>query len=74
LNIKPVKWLTGRGASSTDRMVAYTNDGERVRFPLVPIRRETAYYHGIKFAAPYISALGEVEFVYPETIQYADGI
>jgi len=74
LNIQPVKWLTGRGASATDRMVAYTNDGERVRFPLVPIRRETAYYHGIKFAAPYISALGEVEFVYPETVQYADGI
>jgi len=74
LNIQPVKWLTGRGAGATDRMVAYTNDGERVRFPLVPIRRETAYYHGIKFAAPYISALGEVEFVYPETVQYADGI
>jgi hypothetical protein len=74
LNIQPVKWLTGRGAGSTDRMVAYTNDGERVRFPLVPIRRETAYYQGIKFAAPYISALGEVEFVYPETVQYADGI
>lgn len=74
LSIQPVKWLTGRGSGSTDRMVAYTNEEDRVRFPMVPIRRETAYYQGIRFTAPYIWAFGEVEFVYPETVQYADGI
>jgi hypothetical protein len=74
LDIQPVKWLTGRGANSTDRMVAYTNDESRVRFPMVPIRRETPYYQGIRFTAPYLWAFGEVEFVYPETVQYADGI
>lgn len=74
LDIQPVKWLTGRGAGSTDRMVAYTNSEDRVRFPMVPIRRETAYYQGIRFVAPYLWAFGEVEFVYPETLQYADGI
>jgi len=74
LDIQPVKWLTGRGATNSDRMVAYTNDESRVRFPMVPIRRETAYYQGIRFTAPYIWAFGEVEFVYPETVQYADGI
>lgn len=74
LDIQPVKWLTGRGASGADRMVAYTNEEMYVRFPMVPIRRETAYYHGIRFVAPYIWAFGEVEFVYPETVQYADGI
>lgn len=74
LNIQPVKWLTGRGSGSTDRMLAYTNDEQRVRFPMVPIRRETAYYQGIRFTAPYLWAFGEVEFVYPETLQYADGI
>lgn len=74
LDIQPCKWLTGRGAGGTDRMVAYTNDESRVRFPLVPIRRETPYYLGIKFNAPYIWAFGEVEFVAPETVRYADGI
>ena len=74
LDIQPVKWLTGRGAGSTDRMVAYTNQEDRVRFPMVPIRRETPYYLGIKFNAPYIWAFGEVEWVYPETAIYRDGI
>lgn len=74
LDIQPVKWLTGRGAGSTDRMLAYTNDESRVRFPMVPVRRETAYYQGIRFTAPYLWAFGEMEFVYPETLQYADGI
>lgn len=74
LNVQPSKWLTGRGAGSVDRMVCYTNAEDRVRFPLVPIRRETPYYLGIKFNAPYIWALGEVEFLYPETVLYRDGI
>lgn len=74
LDIQPVKWLTGRGVDSTNRMVAYTNELDYVRFPMVPIRRETAYYQGIRFAAPYIYAFGEMEFVYPETVRYADGI
>lgn len=74
LDIQPVKWLTGAGSNSADRMVAYTNDESRVRFPMVPIRRETAYYQGIRFTAPYLWAFGELEIVYPETIGYADGI
>ena len=74
LDIQPVKWLTGRGASGADRMVAYTNQEDKVRFPMVPVRRETPYYLGIKFNAPYIWAFGEVEFIYPETVVYRDGI
>lgn len=74
LDIQPVKWLTGRGAESSNRMVVYTNEEDKVRFPMAPIRRETAYYLGIKFIAPYIWGFGEMEIVYPETIRYADGI
>lgn len=74
LDIAPVKWLTGAGVGPTDRMMAYTNAEDRIRFPMVPIRRETAYYQGIRFTSPYLWAFGEVEFVYPETAQYADGI
>jgi hypothetical protein len=74
LRISPVKWLAGRGTGSTDRMIAYTNNADQVRFPMVPIRRETPYYLGINYIAPYIWAFGEVEFVYPETVIYRDGI
>lgn len=74
LDIQPVKWLTGRGAAGADRMVAYTNEEDRVRFPMVPVRRETAYYKGIRYTAPYLWAMGVMEFVYPETVQYADGL
>lgn len=74
LDIQPVKWLTGNGGSGADRMFVYTNAENRVRFPMVPIRRETAYYQGIRFTAPYLWAFGQVEVVYPECIRYADGL
>ena len=31
LNIQPVKWMTGRGAASADRMMVYTRERDRVR-------------------------------------------
>lgn len=74
LDIQPVKWLTGAGAAGVDRMVVYTNEEDRVRFPMVPIRRETAYYQGIRFTAPYLWAFGQVEMPYTETVRYGDGI
>lgn len=74
LNIQPVKWLSGRGQGGVDRMCVYTNELDRLRFPMVPIRRETPYYQGIRFTSPYLWAFGEVEIVYPETVRYADGI
>jgi hypothetical protein len=81
LQVLPVKWLTGTnnggvggGVGGTDRMVAYTDDYDLCRFPLVPIIGYTPTFHGIVYERPYIWAVGETEIVYPETIQYADGI
>lgn len=74
LDIQPVKWLTGRGVSNTDRMVAYTNDPMRVRFPLVPLQRTPLEYRDLRQLTTYFGRLGAVEFVYPETIGYRDGI
>jgi hypothetical protein len=74
LDVQPSKWLTGVGVGATDRMLAYTNDEQKIRFPMVPMRRETPYNLGINFHAPYVWAFGQVEFVFPETIQYRDGI
>jgi hypothetical protein len=74
LDIQPCKWLTGRGAGGTDRMVAYTQEEDRVRFPLVPLQRTPLEYRGITQLTYYYGRLGVVEWVYPETAQYADGI
>lgn len=74
LNIQPVKWLTGLGSGATDRMVAYTRDRDRVRFPLVPLQRTPLEFRSIYQITTYYGRLGCVEFVYPETIAYRDGI
>ncbi len=74
LEIVPMKYLVGIGSGNSDRMIAYTNEKNLLRFPMVPIQRETPYYQGITFLAPYVYGFGEVEFVYPETVRYADGI
>jgi len=74
LEILPCKWLVGRGAAGTDRMVAYTKDRERVRYPLVPLQRTPLEYRGIFQLTTYFGRLGCIEVVYPETMLYADGI
>ena len=74
LNIKPLKWLEGRGAGNTDRMVAYTNDKKRVRFPMTPVQRTPLEHRSIYQMTTYLMRIGVVELVYPETVAYADGI
>lgn len=74
LDIQPLKWLTGRGAAGSNRMVAYTQDENRVRFPLVPLQRTPVEYRDLRQLTTYFGRLGVVEFVYPETLAYADGI
>jgi hypothetical protein len=81
LDIQPLKWLTGRGTAIgspveavTDRMVVYTQDKIRVRFPLVPLQRTPLEYRSIYHLTTYFGRLGVMEFVYPATVAYADGI
>jgi len=74
LDIQPVKWLTGRGVANADRMVAYTQDQRNVRFPLVPLQRTPVEFRDIRQLTTYFGRLGVVEFVYPETLFYMDGI
>ena len=80
LDIQPLKWLamgartTAAVPVTTDRMVAYTKDMNRVRFPLVPLQRTPLEYRSIFHITTYFGRLGVIEFVYPETIMYADGI
>ncbi|WP_404688984.1 DUF2184 domain-containing protein [Raoultella planticola] len=74
LNIRPVKWMKGRGVGGTDRMVAYTNDKKFVRFPMVPLQSVPIQYRGLYQLVTYYGKLGTVEPVYPETLNYMDGI
>lgn len=74
LRINPLKWLTGRGVGGKDRAVAYTKGETYVRYPLVPLQHTPVEFRGIHQITTYFGRLGEVEFVYPETVAYADGM
>lgn len=74
LNIRPVKWVKGRGVGGTDRMVAYTNSKKFVRFPMVPLMSVPIQYRSLYQLVTYYGKLGAVEPVYPETLNYMDGI
>lgn len=81
LNIQPLKWLNGRGVggtagddTTTNRMVAYTKDIDRVRFPMTPLQRTPLEYRSLYQLTTYFGRLGVVEIVYPETVGYRDGI
>lgn len=74
LNIQPIKWLIGQGAGATNRMMAYTNDKKRVRFPMVPLSKTPVQYESLYYKTTYFGRLGVVEWIYPETAGYADGI
>ena len=76
LDIVPVKWLAtaNRSGATSDRMVAYSQRADYVRYPIVPLQPATTQFQGIWIKVPYYGRLGVVEMVYPETIGYRDGI
>lgn len=80
LDIFPCKWLVGAGAGGTigtpghDRMVAYTKDKDRVRFPMTMLQRTPIQYDSIYHKTTYFGRLGVVEVVYPETLGYRDDL
>lgn len=81
LDIKPVKWAIGAGQGGTigtvnghDRMVVYTNDKERVRYPMTMLSKTPLQYDSIWHRSTYYGRLGCLEIVYPELIAYRDGL
>jgi hypothetical protein len=81
LEIEPVKWLIGAGVGGTlgtlgtvDRMVVYTKDKMRVRYPMTMLQRTPVQYESIYHKTTYFCRLGVVEMPYPETVGYFDGI
>jgi hypothetical protein len=81
LEIYPLKWLVGAGlggtigtAGTVDRMVAYTNEKDRVRYPMTLLQRTPIQYDSIYHKTTYFCRMGVVECVYPETLSYGDGL
>lgn len=81
ISIQPAKWLLGAGAGGTlglagtvDRMVAYTQRKDYVRYPMTQLQRTPVQYDSIFHKSTYYCRLGVVEVVYPETFAYRDGI
>jgi hypothetical protein len=78
LDIFPVKWCIGAGVGGTigtvghDRMVVYTKDKDRVRFPMTLLQGTPIQYDSIYHKRTYFCRLGVVEVVYPETLGYFD--
>jgi len=81
LNIQPLKWAIGAGQGGTigttgtvDRMIVYTNEKRRVRFPMTLLQRTPVQYDSIWHKTTYFGRLGVVEWVYVLTGGYFDGI
>ena len=75
LVISPCKWCKGVGAGTTDRLVAYINDEERVCFNITsPLHRLTTEVTQLQYKTPFVSQFSEVRFKYPTTCMYVDGI
>ena len=74
LIIQPLKWLTGRGAAGSDRIIVYTKDENRVRFPMTALQRTPIEYRSLYQMTTYWGRLGHLEVPFPETLGYLDGI
>lgn len=77
LFIAPCPFLIGAGAGGTDRMAAYANDMDRVRFEMTsPLRRvmTQADVSQLSYLTPYMAQFSEVTWVYRQHARYMDGI
>ena len=73
--IIPINELTGAGVGGTDRAMAYTNDSDKVVLHLPKLLSFKAPQEkGLGFVVPGDFTVGGVEFRYPMSALYADGI
>lgn len=68
------KYLAGAGAGGKDRAVFYTPDARYLRYNVMPVWREKTYDKGLEYCAAYLWRIAELQFRYPETVYYVDGL
>jgi len=75
LVISPNKYCKAAGQSGADRMVVYINEEGRVRFhQTAPLHRANTQNIDLAFKTHYVAQVSAVEFLYPTTVRYVDGI
>lgn len=77
LFIAPSVWCKGAGTSSKDRLVAYCNNEDRVRFDItVPLQRmlTQASAEHLAYLTPYVTQFSEIQWPYRQHAIYMDGI
>ena len=81
LEIVPMKWLIGAGYGGTigtpntvDRMIVYTKDYKRLRYPMTLLARTPVEFRSLYHLTTYFCRLGVLEIPYPETVSYWDGL
>lgn len=73
----PSRWCVGAGTGGKDRLVAYCNDVDRVRFDItVPLQRlmTQASVNDLAYLTPYVSQFSELQWPYYQHACYMDGI
>ena len=74
-DIRPVTELAGAGAGGLDRMMAYDKDMDKVVMHVpMPLRFSEPQRKGRGFEIPGEFKIGGVEFRFPGSARYADGI
>ena len=69
--------LKGAGTGSTDRMIAYVNNEDKVRFSMtVPLSRTMVEQSVMQmsYLSAFVAQFGQVEFLYYQPVIYVDGI
>jgi hypothetical protein len=79
LKIFPSRWCIGAGSGSTNRMVGYVNDSNRVQLDVtVPIQRIMTVPNigqgGGAYDTLYQGQIGVVKYLYLQAVTYADGV
>jgi hypothetical protein len=59
---------------TVDRAIAYSKDPMRVRYPMTQLQKTPVQYVGMYHSTTYYCRLGQVEFIYPSTFAYLDGV
>ena len=74
-DVKALPELVGKGAAATDRMMVYTKDIDKVVFHIpMPFRIEQPVRKTLGWEVPAVYKLSGVEFRFPLSAAYADGI
>lgn len=77
LTIVQCRWCIGAGVGGTDRAMFYNDDERFVHFNIpVPLSRVMTQplVNQMSYHTAYVSQMGEVKFIYPQTAVYVDGI